>query len=93
MQVLFLDVCFRKQENKHCTDGQYGPIFSSLSHAIDACASDIQCEKVYDFKCDQAGQFYLCHWNTTEYFSNQLNGTTTQPSCLYIKETENGNCG
>ena len=72
-----LDTRYIKEENKHCSEGQYGA-FKTLNEAKTACISDTHCSMVYDDVCDNKA-FYLCPKGSAE-------ETSTVGSCLYIKQ-------
>ena len=66
---------YPKKELAHCNPDQYGS-YSTLASARTACASDSNCEAVYDENCDNSG-FTLCPVNYVE--------QTSPISCLYMK--------
>ena len=94
---IFLDICFKKIENKHCVDGLHRIIDknTTLDEALSECAHDQFCEKVYDFLCDYRGQFYFCYKGSPDFFSVKRNvvaeaRTKKLSSCLFVKEVDCG---
>ena len=66
---------YPKKENVYC-QGDYGT-YSTLASARTACASDSNCEAVYDEFCDNSN-FHLCPVNYNEV-------TSSASSCLFLK--------
>ena len=62
------------KENVYCPD-DYGT-YNTLTSARTACASDSNCEAVYDEFCDNSN-FHLCPLNYDE--------MTSATSCLFLK--------
>lgn len=69
-----LDSIFAKMVKKDTCD-KYDE-YTTLSEASFVCASNDNCESVYDTGCN-GGIFYLCSINSVE--------VTTSGSCLYLK--------
>ena len=94
-------MCFKKLENRHCVDGLHRIIEqnTTLDKALSECAQDKLCDKVYDYLCDNRGQFYLCYNGSPDFYSVRRPRTDLIPqveknkkfsSCLFVKETKSG---
>ena len=94
-------MCFKKLEDRHCVDGLHRIIEqnTTLDKALSECAQDKLCEKVYDFLCDNRGQFYLCYKGSPDFYSvgrtrfdlvSQEKKNKKVSSCLFVKETKSG---
>ena len=70
---------YPKKELVQCKQEEYGS-YSTLASARTACASDSNCEAVYDENCDNS-LFTLCPVNYAE--------DTSTVSCLYMKNGKN----
>ena len=78
----FLIQCFSgytKAEERYCTS-PYGS-FSSLISAQVACLSDVNCEGVQDYLCDNSGTFSLCPKSARHYSQSNY--------CVYNKGKRN----
>merc|ERR1712224_664729 len=67
--------CTLRKNLAQCRSDQYGS-YRTFASARTACASDSNCEAVYDENCDNSG-FSLCPVNYVEDISFS--------SCLYLK--------
>merc|ERR1712139_160121 len=64
------------QSRSHCYDGRLGSVYDTLLAAQTACASDAQCNGVYDIGCDGA-TYHAC--------DRSIAWDTSGSSCIHIK--------